>query len=287
MTWLFLALLTAFFVSLKDVLSKKSLENLDEYLVAWALRFFVLPFLLPVLWYTGVPEVTSSFWWALLASGTLNLIATVLYMKALKCSDLSSSLPLITFTPLFLLLTSPLILQEFPSWQDHIGILVIVLGAYILNIQKRKQGFWMPFYSLVSSKGSRLMLLVAFIWSISSNIDKIGVQGSDAFTWVIAVNAFISIALLPVLWKRSTVQVKSITKNVKGLLPIGFCSAIALSFQMTAIQMTLVAHVIAVKRMSIVFGVLFGFFLFKEKHIKERLLATCIMIVGVLIMSFS
>ena len=41
--------------------------------------------------------------------------------------------------------------------------------------------------------------------------------------------------------------------------------------QMFALKLTLVAYVISVKRMSIVFSVIFGYFIFKEKNIKDSL----------------
>ncbi len=49
MLWFIFAFLTALFEATKDVLSKKSLKDIDEYVVAWSLPCFALPFLLPIL----------------------------------------------------------------------------------------------------------------------------------------------------------------------------------------------------------------------------------------------
>jgi uncharacterized membrane protein len=51
---------------------------------------------------------------------------------------------------------------------------------------------------------------------------------------------------------------------------------------MTALSMTLVVHVISIKRMSALIGVLFGYFVFKEQGIQERLAGAVMMILGVL-----
>jgi uncharacterized membrane protein len=175
MNWFFIALMAAFFESLKDVFSKKSLKNTNEYLVALSLSLFALPFLLPLLFFIEIPILGNNFWWALIIGGILNTIATILFIKSINCSDLSLTIPLIAFTPLFLLFTSPLILGEFPTLTGFIGVILIVIGAYELNIKKQKQGYLEPLKALFKDKGPRLMLLVAFIWSITSNIDKIGV----------------------------------------------------------------------------------------------------------------
>lgn len=287
MVWFIFAFLTAFFESLKDVFSKKSLKNIDEYVVSWSLRFFALIFLIPFLFFVEIPSLGDKFWIALFVSGSLNVVTTILYMKAIKYSDLSDTIPMVAFTPLFLLITSPLIVGEFPSFIGLIGVLLIVFGSYILNIKKRSDGYLAPFKALLKEKGPRLMLLVAFIWSIGSNFEKIGVQNSSPIFWVIAVNAFISIVIFPIMIYKSKKSLEQISTSYKALIPIGIFAALTLLFQMTAINMTLVTNVISIKRTSVIMSVLFGYFIFKEKNIKERLVGALIMIIGVLLITLS
>jgi uncharacterized membrane protein len=51
---------------------------------------------------------------------------------------------------------------------------------------------------------------------------------------------------------------------------------------MIAISMTLVAYLISIKRTSAVISVLLGSLIFKEKGLKERILGSILMILGVL-----
>ncbi len=125
MLWILFAFLGAFFESMKDVFSKKalnSIRNIDEYVAAWPMRFFAMPFLLSLLLFVEIPVIGDGFWGALLVSGGLNTVTTILYMKALKLSDLSVTVPMVTFTPLFLLVTSPLIVGEFPGGLEFLGL---------------------------------------------------------------------------------------------------------------------------------------------------------------------
>jgi len=287
MLWLFFAFFTALFESTKDIFSKKSLKNIDEYITSWSLRSFSLFFLLPLLFFIKIPALGSQFWVALLVSGSLNVVATVLYMKAIKNSDLSITVPMVTFTPLFLLMTSPLIVGEFPSHLGLAGVLLIVLGSYTLNIKQRHEGYLAPFRALFKEQGPRLMLLVAIIWSVSSNFDKIGVQNSAPIFWVIATNIFMTLMLLPIMLLRSKNSFSQIASNYKALLPIGLFSALTLICQMTAISLALVAYVISVKRISVVLSVLLGWIIFKEKNIKERLVGAAIMVAGVILITLS
>lgn len=285
MQWIIYSFLTALFESLKDVLGKKSLEKCNEYIVAWALRIFALPFLLPLLFFTEKTVPRDSFWVALLAGGTLNLITTILYMKAIKASDLSVTVPMITFTPLFLLLTSPIIVGEFPPIRGIFGILFIVLGSYLLHLKKNKQGFLAPFKAIILEKGPRYMLIVAFIFSITANIDKVGIQSSSIVMWAIAIHIFTIITMFPVVWIAARPSMHQLGKQMKILTSLGLINALKYIFQLAALQFTLVAYVISIKRTSAVLCVIFGVLIFKESGLKERLTGSIIMLVGVLLIT--
>lgn len=284
--WFVPAILTALFTSLGNVFSKQSLKNIDEYTVAWSLRFFALIFLLiPVLFFVKAPPLNQQFWTALVLGSSLNVMATILAMKAIKASDLSITAPMIAFTPLFLLITSPLMVGEFPNFWGLIGILTVVAGAYTLNIKERRKGFLAPFKALLKEKGPRLMLVVAFIWSITSNFDKIGVKNSSPFIWAFSATVFMAVALLPIMVLKSRRNIRLIPANLKVLVPVGLSNALSLTFEMITLSLTLVAYTYAIKRVSVLITVLFGYFFFKEKGLQERLAGAMIMIVGVLIIT--
>ncbi|MEG4166063.1 MULTISPECIES: EamA family transporter [unclassified Microcoleus] len=285
MTWLILGLLTAFFEAVKDVFGKQNLKKSDEYVVAWSLSFFSVIFLIPWVLYTGIPTLNSQFWLALLIGGSINAVTSLLYIKAIKLSDLSLTLPLVALTPLFMLVTSPLIVGEYPQLFDYIGILLIVGGSYLLNIKEKSKGYLAPFKALLNEPGPKLMLIVALLWSIASNFDKIGVTNSSPIFWVFSLFGTISVLLLPVLLHKTPNSGRKILKQLPMLAAMGSFNAIGVLFQMQALTLTLVVQVIAIKRTSVLMGVLFGHFIFKEKDIQQRLLGAGIMILGVLFIS--
>ncbi|MCK5490383.1 MAG: EamA family transporter [Candidatus Pacebacteria bacterium] len=287
MIWLFFAILTAISNSLKGVFGKKCATNVDVYIVSWCLRFFGVIFLLPVLFFLEVPILGDNYWIALLIGGSLNTITTILFIKALKYSDLSIVSPIAAFTPLFLLVTSPLITGEFPTLVGLIGVMLIIFGSYLLNIIEIKNGYLEPLRALFKERGAKLMFIVAFIWSITSNIDKIGVQNSSPIFWVFSINAFIAIVLLPIAILKFSGQRKKISKNIHNLVLIGFLTTLTLVFQMIAISLALVIYVIAIKRTSAIFSVFWGHYIFKEKNMKNRLLGSIIMVIGVILIVFT
>lgn len=285
MLWVPLAILTALFESVKDVLCKERLRAADEYLVAFAWRCFALPFLLPPLLWTGLPPLGADFWWALFLGGGLNVVTAVLYMKAIKASDLSLTVPMLAFTPLFLLLTSPLILGETAGPVGVAGVLLIVAGSYLLKAGERHRGVLAPFRALLAERGPRLMLLVALIWSVSGNLDKIGLRNSSPLFWSAALNAFIAAALLPAVLLRRARCGRLFPDGIKELLPIGAAGGLGTLCQMTAVSLTLVPYVIAIKRTSTVWSSLWGHLRLGEPGLEERLPAVVLMLAGVVLIT--
>ncbi|NEQ87769.1 MAG: EamA family transporter, partial [Moorea sp. SIO2I5] len=102
MLWLIFASLTALCASGKDLTSKRGLKNVDGYIISWAVFFFSLPVLLPLLFVIEIPELGRDFGLALMIGGSLNVVGMSLYIQALSRSDLSITVPFMTFTPLFL-----------------------------------------------------------------------------------------------------------------------------------------------------------------------------------------
>lgn len=285
MTWLILGIFTAFFEAVKDVFGKQNLKKSDEYVVAWSLAFFSVIFLTPWVIYTGIPALNTQFWIALLIGGSINAVTAILYIKAIKVSDLSLTVPLVALTPLFMLLTSPLIVGEYPNFFDYIGIFLIVTGSYLLNIKEKSQGYLAPFKALLEEPGPKLMLIVAFLWSITSNFDKIGVKNSSPIFWLFSLFSTMSILLLPMLLHKTPNPSQKILKQLPMLAAMGFFNAIGVLCQMQALTLTLVVQVIAIKRTSVLMGVLFGHFIFKEQDIQQRLLGAAIMVFGVFVIS--
>ena len=174
-------------------------------------------------------------------------------------------------------------LNEIPRPLGMTGVLFIVVGSYILHTGDRSQGYWGPLKNLLKTPGSRYMLTVAFLYSIGGNIDKIGVRNSSAFVWGTAINTALAVSLGILVWQRSRDFIQQLRKAWIYLGLMGLAVSLAVISQMTAIQMTLVPYVIAVKRTSIVMTSIFGFMIFKESGFRQRFAGVLFMMTGVIL----
>ena len=127
------------------------------------------------------------------------------------------------------------------------------------------------------------MLAVALIRSITSNNDKIAIQASIPLVWAFVLTTFEALVFYPIMLNRSKHKVT--LHGLRRLALVGLAAALTILFHMLAIELALVAYVISIKRLSVLFSVVFGYFVFRERGMKERLLGASIMIGGVLLIS--
>jgi hypothetical protein len=57
-----------------------------------------------------------------------------------------------------------------------LGVLLIAIGSYMLNIDNATSGFFKPVKAILDEKGSWIMILVAGIYSITSNLGKMAIR---------------------------------------------------------------------------------------------------------------
>ena len=183
-----------------------------------------------------------------------------------------------------MLVTSPLILGQFPDRYGILAIVLIVIGAYILNYHGLKQGFLEPFRTIFYSRGSVYMLIVAFLWSVTANIDKIGVEESSPIFWAFSKDFLILLFLMGFVLKRSKKPLKQIQDRFWPLMTVGFFRTASVISQMFAIQLLLVPYVISIKRTSAVIVVFLGyFFLGETAFFRTKLTGVVIMIIGLIL----
>lgn len=287
MLWLVFGLLTALFESLKDVSGKKALQKVDEYVVSWMLVAIPLLIVLPLPFFAGVPEIKPGFWWALLGELAFDVLGITCYMRGLKLSDLSLCVPLVTFTPLFMLLTSPLILGEYPNTWGIIGVAFIVGGSYVLGLSRSSGGPLGPFRALLLDRGARLVLLAAFLWSITANLHKLGINSSSLPVWIASVTVVLMVPFSLQVWMFSKTSWDDILTARWPLFLSGLCSATMILFMMYGFTLTLAVYIVSLKRLSGLLGVFWGSLLFKDEGAASRGLGALIMVLGVLLIGFA
>lgn len=125
------------------------------------------------------------------------------------------------------------------------------------------------------------MLIVAAIYSLTSVFSKDAMLYTTPAvfgTWYYIFIGFTVIFLL-VIFKPKSMRV--VILKPEASLVVGAFMGIMVMTHFLAIAMVEVAYMIAVKRLSLVFGILLGAWLFRDVNLRQHLPAGLIIVAGV------
>ncbi|MDH5469902.1 MAG: DMT family transporter [Gammaproteobacteria bacterium] len=285
MNWLGLTLLSAFALATADALSKRYLSHYrpgDLVLVRFGVAGALL---LPVLLAQPWPVLTPAFWGWIAILMPLEITAMWLYMHAIRESPLSLTLPYLAFTPVFNILTGYVFLGERVSQAGSLGILLVVCGAWLLNIKAARHNGGLsilaPFRAIVRERGSRLMLVTAAIYSFTSVLGKAALLHVTPAFFGPFYFVVLAVSTALVFASRDVSSWKALGRHPWVHLSIGACMAVMVVAHFYAIAHIEVAYMVAVKRTSLLFGILYGAWLFREQGLTRNLGAGGLMVAGV------
>ncbi len=263
--------------TLKDIIGKEVVKGSSPFLFVITFKLIAGTILLPVAIMGFNINVSLKF--LLLAT-----LSFYLYFKALSVSPLSLTVPMLSFSPVFLLMTSRLMLDEVIPLPGVIGVLMVFCGSYILNISRVKAGVFEPLKSIIYEKGSRYMLMVAFIWSITANLDKMGVNMSSPIFWTSFMSAGIGLCGY-FIWLISSRFKNLIFEWISGkILLVSLLDGMGAFLQMVSITLIPVPYAISIKRTSILMSAFWGKVFYKER---VNLLGVVIMFIGAVVIIVS
>lgn len=287
--WLTLSLVCALALATSDAAAKHWLHSAGAremvvvrlglsglLLTPWVLTFDLPPLPLP-------------FWGWIALLMPLEIAAMLMYMKAIRDYPLALTLPYLAFTPVLVVATGWLVLDESVSDRGLFGILLVVAGSWLLNFEPNERltprRLFAPLRAIVVNPGSRLMLASATIYAITS------VGGKAAMQWMppeqFGAFYFSMLGALTLLLAALT-HPQALRVHRHGVWPLlvvaGFMALMVVTHFMALAQVE-AAYMIAAKRTSLLFGMLYGALLFGERHLARHLVAGALMITGVAALS--
>ena len=294
--WILLSLSSAFFNAAQMGVGKKLVKDYDSVVVTWLLLLvtFVLFLFVTVFTYKGVPWGNVTFLIALFFATVPYVFGTFLIVEATKKCDLSIVAPIMALTPIFLVLWEFLSLGTLPSGFGFLGIGLIVVGSYILNLSKIGHGGLMggifePILSIFRRSAGLLPFIATFSYSFSAMGAKYALQYTDPFSFLTVFFALsfvcASIYFLSLLaLGRVRIGSEIFGHSFLFVLQGGFSTLNSLTNNL-AFVLANASYVIALKRTSALFGVALGYLIFKEKKIGERMMGAVVMVAGVAVLS--
>ncbi|MCS3904431.1 drug/metabolite transporter (DMT)-like permease [Methylohalomonas lacus] len=284
--WLSLALLCAIAVASADALTKRFLGGYRAMEIV-LLRFTLSGLLLaPILLFVDTPEFTPEFLLILAAMLPCEILAMLLYMKAIRDYPLALTLPYLSFTPVIITVCAFVFLGERVTGLGLTGILLVVAGGYLLNLDSVTADgsgprLLEPFRAAFSNRGSQLMLVVAALYSITAVLGKAAMNQAPPLFFAAFYYVLLGLGSLILAWLWKPASLRGCLRRPGAGLLLAALMAIMVITHFLALDRVETAYMITVKRTSLLFGMLYGAWLFSERHLPQHLVAGGLMVLGI------
>lgn len=268
-----LSLLSALSWATNDIFNKLALKKgYEENFVLW-IRFPLGAILLLPLgllyWDLNKKVILTTLLWL-----PTEVIASILFIKAIKHSPLSVAMPFFAFMPLFSALVGWLVLGESLSPRGILGILLIIFGSILLSGIDLK-GFFKV------NRGALYALLSAALFGLNVVVGKVAVVSSNQFFFAWYYCVVMSLGLLPFV---KEFQPPKVIIKEKLFPVIGVLFSLGMVFYTWAYLYTYASYVAALERLAILLDILYGKIFFKEE-IRYALWASIFMVLGAILLS--
>jgi drug/metabolite transporter (DMT)-like permease len=179
-----------------------------------------------------------------------------------------------------------MLLGEKISGWGIVGILLIVLGVYMLHLKSfSMKEILRPFKSL-REESSKYALVAAFGTTVYSLSDKIGVTNVSPILYSFWLGIFIpGLMTIPIIRIRgvSTI-VREARSSFLKVISAGFLMRGGYLIILVAMSFVEVSYILALRQVSVVLGAILGVIVLKEKYGKVRFLSSLLIFIGVSIL---
>ena len=277
-----ICIISAFFWAIFDLTRKLSLKKINS--VNLLLIFTITQFIIFLIW-IFIDNFSINLIPYLLPGVILiflGLFSALLFLKAIQQSDLSLTIPLLSFSPMFSSIFSFFFLNEQLSKIQYFGVFLIIFGALILYSKKiTLEEFLKSFKIILKNSSAKLMIIVSIIWSLTPVLDKLCLEHSSV-NFHGLIQSLGMIILLIFLFKKYKVQTVNTKKNWRLILLTVFVGSTATILQFYAILTNYVPIMESIKRsVGQLSSVFLGRIFFNEKINKPKVIGVIVLSVGV------
>jgi len=285
--WILFSLASAALQASRIAVTKKLSLDFSPQALTFYTNIASLVLTLPLLThFHDFPVENPRYLGAVLAGAVLSGLGGWSFTYAIKHSDISIVGPIMTFTPGFVVIIEWLVIGDVPTGMGLLGLGLLIGGGYVLSLRRSDRHVWLPLRRMLRDPGSRFAILATACFASASTLGRYAIQQSDPYSFAITI-AFVNPVVLFVLFSilspgfhRELTGAKA-RANIGKLLLLGAFFALMRLADQIALSMTLASYATGVKRMSGVFSVLLGMWLFGERGIKPRLLGSFVMVLGI------
>jgi drug/metabolite transporter (DMT)-like permease len=280
----FASLLSAALSSAKDLVSKRLASRLDGTTSTFASFAYALPYyvlVLGALLLLGQEVLTYSaaFLGLVLLRSLTDSLAEGMKMHAFAHGDISVVASFFSISPLFLLITSPLITGDPLSVPGVVAVVLVVGGSLLLVYHPSSKGWAGQKKAILLATGASLF------FSLNSCFDRLAVQRGTPVFAGFSMTLLSALFLLPLVLDRRY-RLEALRENRGGLWLRGLLEVAFMVSKLSALQFLQAPYVVGLMRLSLVLSILGGRVFFREQDFGRRLAAGLLIVGGVFLIAW-
>ena len=286
MLWLIMAVLSAFFAGLTSILAKCGINKTDSDLATAIRTVVVLICAWLMVFIAGsastISQISSRSYFFLVLSGFATGASWICYFKALSIGDINKVVPIDKSSTILTVILAVIFFAE----RDNLPIKLFsttLLAIGILMMIEKKQSADRPY-----KKGWMLYAVGSAVFAaLTSILAKIGIEGVESNLGTAIRTGVVLIMAWAIVFARGKQRgLKTLDRREFIFIVLsGFATCASWLCYYYAIQHGLVSVVVPIDKMSILFTVIFSYFVFKEKLSKKAFVGLMLMLAGTLIMA--
>ncbi|MEK6834692.1 MAG: EamA family transporter [Nanoarchaeota archaeon] len=284
MDWFWFALISAIFISVETILEKKVLKREHALQFSAIISISMVVVSLIFLPYLNFDNLSPSILLLVYFASWLSAFSFLLVSKAIRHMEVSTVTPFLSFGPIFTLIFSLLFLKEHINNLQITGMMMVILGAYVL--QSKKTDYLAPVKEIIKSRYIHYIFIALILNGFGAMIDRYILKNNflDPLSYLFLITLFLAInynILISVLYKG----IKDINKGFKanGLIILIIAVTLLLSriFLLEAFSLAPAFLVEPVKRISVIFVIVFGGAILHEKYLFKKFIASLLILGGI------
>jgi len=263
----------------------------NKLVFSWLFRWVGVILYLPlILWQPSLPVLSGRtglnlpwiVWPLVVATGLLHALYFWALTAAYDSSDLSLSYPLSRgLGALLVLLLATLLLGERPSWLGLLGVLLIVVGVYTLQLHSFHASDALMPLRVLGTPGGGYAALTGVCVAGYSLVDKLAVRYVSPLVYIYLMFVAAAIFSTPLIGRSGWDVVREEwRKNWWAIIAVGVLCLFAYLLILWAMTLAPVSYVVAVRNLSIVFGALLGTWLLSESYGQQRIAGSALVCLG-------
>lgn len=165
-------------------------------------ELLAIPVLAIVALFFGVPPSGKAFVVAMIGMGPFLALGFSMVVQGGRVGEISVTTVYLNLTPAFMLLTAAAMGLATPSVQGIVGIVLTIVGIYIVNVAGKTDRLWTPIVRAWRDQGARLVIGGAFFFSLTANLLAVMIENSNGPTAIVAMHVAGAFSLGSLLLSR-------------------------------------------------------------------------------------